>query len=278
MRIFRFQLVAIIAAIIVLANSCEKNDTDVNGIRPLVYLTTEDIPSFKGMTQTEVGRFPLSRPKDISENYSPKIEFRWFSDDENYANIEVWVDQSKESALNTLTSLHEFYTNPFFEDTKDDPPKVGDLSYAGGIEFIRDNLIVRIRTSDKFDEMITEIAKNIDTKIIQSPTFKSFDDVRPIIKSFTIENNPVLELSQTPIILNIEDPNNKKSIAIWYMNTILGHGGSILNYGIDSCYFIANSVYDDLETNEVEISVLVINEYGFWAKSDSALQITTIKK
>ena len=62
------------------------------------------------------------------------------------------------------------------------------------------------------------------------------------------------------------------------MNTIIGNGGSIIKDDMDKCYYYSNSVYEDLETNEVELAVVVINEYGFWTKSDSILHITTIKE
>lgn len=276
MRPLRCIIILSLTGLFIITVSCEKDLELKSGIRPLVYLTTEDIPTFTGMTQTKHGQFPQSIPYDLPSNYSPEIEFRWESHDGNYVYIDVCVTEN-ELAIIMLIEAHKYYVNPFIEDNKDDPAVVGDHSYFGGKEFVRDNLIVKIHTSEKFDGKTTEIAKHIDTKIKNGPIFKSLEEFKPSINKFDIEDNPVVELSKTPFLIEVDDPNNKKLIALLSMQTVIGMGGSILNDGIDNCYFLANSVYDDLETNVVDVSVVVINEFGFWAKSDSVVRITTVK-
>jgi hypothetical protein len=185
------------------------------------------------------------------------------------------VAESKELAFDILKEKQKVYTIPqeLLEESKDEPAVVGDLSYSNGLEFIRDNFIVRIHTSDKFDDQVTEIAKYIDSKISESPSFISISQVKPIIENFNIDNNPVIENSQTPLIIKTTDPKGKDIIYHWRFDEISGYGGISKD---DSGNYYYTSDWFDSENDTIGLTLIAINEYGFC--TDSTINIMIIKE
>ena len=134
---------------------------DTVGIRPIVVFTTAEIPTFNGLTQINDGKIPSGVTKIVYDYYSAEYEFKWVSEDKDYAYFDIRVMQNYEHAIAALTELHKYYVNPFISESKDEPSVVGNTSYLKGREFILNNLIGRIHTSDNFDNLVTEIARYI---------------------------------------------------------------------------------------------------------------------
>ena len=205
--------------------SCKKENIDKEVIRPIIEFTTADIPAFNDMTQTKKGDIPRGVIKILSDYFTVEYEFRWVSDEDDYAYFFIWVMPNREQAIEALTEMHNYYTNPHIAESKDEPAVVGNVSYLHGKEFIRDNLIVRIHSSEKFDDLVTEIANSIDSKLLESPTYISASKVMPIINDFRININPVIENTQTPLKIQIEDPNNSDIVYQWRFDSDSGCGG-----------------------------------------------------
>jgi len=260
---------------LVISSSCEKEKTDdTTVIRPLVEFTTVDIPTFNGMTQTKtIENSFFSATKMTDSSYSAEYEFKWVSESDDYAYFDIRIMENHDKAIAALTEMHNYYSNPFVAESIDEPAKVGDISYMKGREFIRDNLIIRIHTNDKFDNNITEIAKYIDSKILKSQSFTSISQVRPMINDFEIEKNPVLENSQTKLTIITTDPNDKDIIYQWRFVVNSGYGG-IKKDDSDNYYY--TSTWIDSEIDTVGLTLIAINEYGFCA--DSTIDIVTIKE
>jgi len=259
---------------LVISSSCEKEKTDdTNVIRPLVEFTTTDIPTFNGMTQTKtIDNSFFSAEQMIDDSYSAHYEFKWVSESDDFAYFDIRIMEDHDRAITTLTEMHKYYSNPFVAESIDEPAKVGDISYMEGREFIRDNLIVRIHSSDRFDDKITEIAKYIDSKLVKSQSFTSISQVRPKINDFKIEKNPVLENSETKLTISAMDPNDKDIIYQWRFDSNSGYGGIKQD---DSEYYYT-STWIDSEKDTVGLTLIAINEFGFC--SDSTLNIVTIKE
>jgi hypothetical protein len=250
--------------------SCKKEKVDTEAIRPIVEFITTDIPTFNGMTQTHVGEIPRGVTKIVYDYYSAEYEFRWTSEYKDYAYFDIRVMQYPEHAIEALTEMHKYYSNPFTDQSIDKPAAVGNISYLQGREFIRDNLIVKIHTSDKFDNLVTEIANYIDLKILKSQSFNSISYAVPIIKNFKINKNPVVEQSQTPLTIQIENPNDKEIVYQWRFDEDRGACG--ISKDSSGIYYF-NSGWLDSTKNNIGLTLIAINEYGFCADSTIYIHI-----
>lgn len=261
--------------LLVFSNSCKKEETDeINVIRPLVAFTTADIPTFKGMTQTKnIENSFFGATKILNESYYAEYEFRWTSEEGDFAYFDIWILANHDEAVTALTEMHEYYTNPFINESIDEPAAVGNISYMDGREFIRDNLIITIHTSEKFDNSITEIAKYIDSKILKSQSFFSISEVKPSIEDFKINSNPVVEQSKTPLTIQVKDPNNKNIVYQWRFDKDSGYGG-IEKDNSEIYKFV--SPWFDSANNNIGLTLIAINDYGFCA--DSTIYIQIIKE
>jgi len=143
---------------------------EIDVVRPIFQLTTADIPTFNGMTQTKYGEKPLSIDEIIEGIFTELYEFRWDSDDGEYAYIDVWVAESKNMAFDLLEEMQKTWTIPkdILEERKDKPAAVGDISYSKGSCFIRDNFIIILHVKEKFTNHVNEIAKHVDAKILST--------------------------------------------------------------------------------------------------------------
>ncbi len=273
MKRFVLYPLAILAALLIITGSCERNSEEIGGIRPLPYLSAEDIPVFRGMSQIRYGENPRMVTRDFTGDYTAEFEYLWESDSGDYSVIDIRVIESQESAIAALLESHKYYSNPFIEENRDEPAVVGDLSYFGGVEFIRDNLIIKIRTSDNYDNSITEIARSVDNKILKGPAFHSLARVKPVIKEFSITDNPVLERTQTLLVIRTEDPNNQEITYQWRFDKSSGYGG-IYKDGIGNYFY--SSGWADTSDVALGLTLIAINRYGFC--KDSTIYISTIKE
>jgi len=262
-----------IIALLMFTNSCKEEHIDREVIRPLIKFTTTDIPTFNGMIQTNKGEIPRGVTKIINDSYTAEFEFKWVSEEDDYAYFDIRIMGSLDMAINALTEMHNYYSNPFIPENIDEPSTVGDISYLQGREFIRDNLIIRIHTSEKFDDLVPEIAKHIDSKLLESLSFMSISQVKPIIKDFKINKNPVVEQSQTPMTIQIEDPNDKDIVYQWRFDKDSGYGGVAKD--ISGIYYYTSGWYDSINDN-IGLTLIAINEFGFCA--DSTINIQIVKE
>lgn len=268
-------IISLTLFLFVIFSSCEKEKTNnTNVIRPLIAFTTSDIPTFNGMTQVKtIENSFFDATKIIDDSYSAKFEFKWESDAADFAYFDIRIMEDHDKAFAALTEMHIYYANPFVAESIDEPAKVGDISYMEGREFIRNNLIIRIHTSDNFDDQITEIANYIDSKILKSPSFISISNVKPIINDFKIENNPLIEDIKSPLIINTTDPNDQDLIYQWRFDRSSRHGDLTKD---DSGNYYYTSPFIDLEDDTIGLTLIIINKYGFCA--DSTIYIKIIEE
>lgn len=264
-------------SLLVFFNSCKKDENNGNNeknvIRPFTEFTTADIPAFKGMTQISKGEHPRDVTKISNGSYSSEYEFKWVSESDDYAYFNIRIMENHDDAVEAIAEMHNCYTNPFIDESIDDPVVVGNISYMKGREFIRDNLIVRIHSSDKFDELITEIANYIDSKILNSPTFMSISRVKPVIKEFKINKNPAIEHSKTPLTIQIEDPNDMNIVYQWRADD--NSGSRSISKDDSGIYYYTSSWFDS-KGNNIGLTLIAINEYGFC--DDSTINIQIVKR
>lgn len=255
---------------------CKKDTVSVDNVvvRPIIQLTTSDIPTFNGMTQIGFGETPWSVHEILPGIYTPIYEYRWDSDGDDFAYIDIWVADSKNLAFDILKEEQKSFNIPpnILEQSKDTPAFVGDLSYRKGSEFIRDNFIVMINTSDNFNNSVSEIAKYIDSKILKSPTYNLVTQVKPVIKIFKLSKNPVTEKTKTLLSIQVDDPNHKEIIYRWRFDKSSGYGDVTKD---NSGNYYYNSSLADLNNTSLGLTLIATNELGFCA--DSTIYIQTIK-
>lgn len=282
MKKFNKTLILLLSLLFIISlSSCDSETEEINkgNIRGAVKLTTNDIPALEGATETRGGEKPwIWKAGWDNETFDiVKYLYSWTLSDVDFVNIDLIVAETEEQALQYLTEKRENSSIPLnLLQPEDQPTIAGNISYGNGSDFIRNNIVIEIHAEGAFNEKTDKIAQQIDALILNSPSFVSLSQVKPVIKDFKITNNPVIERTQTLLILNIEDPNNKEIYYQWNFNTIIGLGGNIIQDDKEDFYYDSNSVYDDLESNEEELTVIAINEYGFCA--DSTIFIKTVKE
>lgn len=266
---------------IFLAKACETDDEDLGRIRVAVKLIATDIPALNGVVEVKGGEKPWIWKAGFSDEVFIVVRFVywWEKSDNDFVHVDLLVTENRDLANKYHTEKRETSSVPIdLLPPEDQPAIAGDVSFGNGQEFIRDNIVVEIRAEGIFNDEISEIARQIDDLVLGGPRFVSLSQVKPVIKDFNITKNPVTEGTQTLLTLNIDDPNDQKPFYEWIYTEIAGFGGVVIEDDNGDLYYLANAVADNLAANEQELSVLVINEYGFCSDTSSALYITTIEE
>jgi hypothetical protein len=270
----------LILLLLVLLSFCDKETEKIThgNIRGAVKLSKNKIPILEGSTEIEIGERPwLWKMSWNGDNYTlVSYIYSWALSDSDFVEVDFGVTESDEQALKYLTEKRESSSLPLYLHPPQDQPTIaGDISFGQGSDFIRNNIVIEMHAEGIFISKTEKLAQQIDKIIVDGPSFISLSQIKPIIKDFRITNNPVIERTKTMIILEVLDPNNKDIYYQWRYNTLVGLGGNIIQEnGI--FFYEANSTYSDVETNEEELKVITINEFGFF--SDSTITITTIKE
>jgi hypothetical protein len=274
-----FNNILILLLIIFLSNCEKKTDEITHGnIRGAVKLSINEIPTLTGATEIKSGETPwLWKMGWNGDNYDlVKYGYTWLLSNTNFVDVDMVITESAQQALRYLTEKQETSSIPLdLLQPEDQPTIAGEISFGQGRDFIRNNIVIEIRAEGIFNTKTEKLAQQIDKIIIRGPSFFSLSEIKPIINDFRITENPVIERTKTMIVLEVEDPNKKDIYFQWRFNTIVGLGGNIAQENGKFLYE-ANSTYTNVETNEEELTVIAINEFGFFL--DSTILITTIKK
>jgi hypothetical protein len=280
-RFGEISIVFIGLLVLLSARTCESFNEDPDKIRVAVKLKLTNIPALNGAVETRGGEKPwILKAGWSSEVFNfVKFEYRWEKSDSDFVFVDFLVFENHELANIYLTEKREYSSLPIeLHPPEDQPAIAGNISYGNGENFIRGNIVVEIRAEGAFSDKTPEIASQIDALILEGPRFHALSQVKPSVEFLGITENPVTEGTQTLIKVNVNDPNNKKLFYKWIHTIITGRGGNVVEGEYGDLYYQANAVYDDILVNEEELSVLVINEYGFCSDTSSALYIKTIEE
>ena len=271
--------------LIISLNSCEEDtvkleheeDVVVNkeNLLGAVRLTKDKIPALEGysLKYCEYKPSVMYKQKGDTVSYTVNFRYRWTHSDTGIIDVNLLVANSNELA-------YEFYMesrnlmNIGREIPDDEPAIAGDNSYDKGSAFVRNNMYVKIYASGEFYAKMKNLAQQIDRVIIEETNFLSLTQVQPVIKVFNLEENPLFHGTKTFINLEVEDPNNTKLYCRWETKSLSGNTGWV-NREFQAFSFEASQIYDELLTNQQELTVMVINEYGFIA--DSTILVTSYK-
>jgi hypothetical protein len=270
----------LIILLIVILNSCDRETDKIThgNIRGAVKLSINEIPALQGTSEIKRGERPwLWKMGWHGDNYDlVKYVYTWTLSDTSFVNVDMVITESDEQALRYLTEKRETSSIPLYLLQPEDQPTIaGDISFGQGSDFIRNNIVIEIHAEGIFNNRTEKLSQQIDKIIIEGPSFYSLTEIKPTIKNFRITENPVIERTKTMIIIEVDDPNKKDIYNQWNFNTIIGLGGNVIHEN-DNFYYESNSTYTNVETNVEELTVIAINEFGFFA--DSTITITTIKE
>ena len=270
----------LIILLVVFLSSCDKDSDEITygNIRGAVKLSINEISALEGATEIKSGERPwLWKMGWNGDNYDlVKYTYTWTLSDTNFVNVDMVITESDEQALRYLTEKRETSSIPLHLLQPEDQPTIaGDISFGHGRDFIRNNIVIEIHAEGIYNNRTEKLAQQIDKIIIKGPSFFSLSEIKPTIIDFQITENPIVERTETLIDIEVKDPNDKAIYYQWNFNTIIGLGGNV-NQVNDNFYYEANSTYTDVLTNEEELTVIAINEFGFF--TDSTITITTIKE
>ena len=85
--------------------------------------------------------------------------------------------------------------------------------------------------------------------------------------------NPVIENTQTPLTIQIEDPYNSVIVYQWRFDSDSGYGG--IKEDDSGVYYYTSSWFDSTDNN-IGLTLIAINVYGFCA--DSTINITIVSE
>lgn len=271
--------------------SCEKDEeftSDKEIIRGAVSLTEEFIPVLKEWPIIMIGGHPIVYYKG-QDDYIVRYCYHWIrTSDGSLVTGELSanfvVTESDERALEYLEESRDY--NYSCQMCLDEPTLVGDISYGNSRLFKRNNIVVEIDASWEvaFKE-IGVFAQQIDSLILDGPKFTSRFEVKPLITDFKIGNNTVFAETKTLVTLEVDDPINKNMYYSWKSKYISGErdgyfvqdeGAGILMKDNGDLYFMSGCYCTTFPVSEQEITLYVVNEYGFAA--DSTILLKTIKQ
>lgn len=279
MRISRITLCEILILFLFVSVSCSKEIDEIKSdvLRANVKLTNTNIPILINSIEIRDGETPLLWEAGWDNNerfYVVKYDYSWKFSNDDFINVNLTVAESNELAKRYLIGRLELCTFPLTPSERmDNPAIVGDISYDNGLNFIRDNIIIEIHNESSVTNFQKTIIEQIDSKILDSPSFNSLVEIKPIIREFSISKNPVVEMTKTPLIIHIEDPNNLEVVYKWRYDKSSGYGGI---HRDDSDNYYYKSSWADTSISEIGLTLIAINEYGFY--SDSTIFIKTIKE
>ncbi len=229
-------------------------------VRAAPKLSNENIPALRETQQTRAAERPWLEHAGVIE-----FKYRWEYQDGVAIGVSLYVAETKEIASNWLLERRASASLPMdFYFPRDDPAVVGDISFGGGQQFIRDNIVIVFRS----DTTITEMAQQIDSLILDAPVRLSARQMTPLISTFTITENPVQFRSTTRLIIDVENPVNGELFYDWRFTPGSENWGGIERDESGNFYYCADT-YEPVEY----LTVYVINDAGFYSSKTLAIHI-----
>ncbi len=150
---------------------------------------------------------------------------------------------------------------------------IGDICFAlpqhgeeefHSIEFVRNNLVVRIRSKGRESVGLRDFAESLDHTILSRPRYRDWRNSKlwPSIDRFEASTRQVKARSTTPLSISIADPRNEPFTISWDLSA-----GGILEEKGGVCYYAEGS-------GPQTLTLLVVNQSGLAATSRIELVIT----
>jgi len=188
--------------------------------------------------------------------YLVHYRYQWRNSLNQFLHLELLVAESYSMAMDLLkmeweiSSIYHGGPRP-----QDHPVVAGTISYEDGRTFIRDNLIVKIRSEDDSSLNPANLAVMADRQLLKAATHSDLADVQPIIRKFEITKNPVQLWGSTKLNIAVLDPLGSTVTYDWRFSD--GHGG-IWKEGNE--YFF--QTYFD-EPAAVQLRLIAFSQAGF---------------
>lgn len=262
--------------------ACDADYQEPAQIRTYTPLIKSDIPYAENMDP-----YYLQNPEINSSWLSNKKKYvdfcySWLNrSDSSYINITLSIAESIDDAglvLEDKIQLQKNYWGEYIEPdflNADELPVAGTKSIGKGRLFLRDNIVVSIKTGFQYSDIyslempnysIPELAFAVDKKIKQSKTYHSANEFIPVIKDIVFEKYPVPYAEFVKVNLHVEPTVSILHStfcfppSIFYASTVTS--GSIM---LDS--------FNKVEGNEYRLCVSVVSKEGFCADSIFVIQL-----
>ncbi len=240
-------------------------------VRPAVKLSQSDFPDLAGATEARAGERPTlwEFGDEPGKSYVIKFSYFWRLSAEDFLDVDLIVAESREQAIYYLNYRRENSSIPIWmQPPEDKPPVVGNISYNGGSDFIRDNILVETRAYGILKEKTTAIVKQIDALLLTSRTASSAERFKPNIEKFQIVQNPVPRGSTTRLIIDVKDPLGGKLFYEWRFIPSDGNYGGIVIDEFGNYFY-----YAETDAQIEKLILFAINEGGFFSKAEIDIKI-----
>jgi len=263
-------------------SACDAGFYEPAQIRTYTPLIKSDIPYAENMDPTFLHN-PEINPSRLS-NKKKYVDFcySWLNpSDSSYINITLSIAESIDDASLVLEDKIQLQKNNWGEFIEpdylnaDELPVAGSKSLGKGRLFLRDNIVVSIKTGFQYSDMyslafpnysITDLALAVDKKIKQSKTYHSANEFIPVIKDIVFEKYPVPYAEFVKVNLLVEP-----TVSILH-STFCFPPSSFYTSTVTSGYLMLDSL-NKAESNEYKLCVSVVSKEGFCADSVFAIQL-----
>lgn len=263
-------------------SACDADYQEPAQIRTYTPLIKSDIPYAENMDpyfmhNPEISPSWLNRNKGYVD-----FCYSWLNrSDSSYIKIIISVAESIDDAgfvLEDKIQLQKNYWGEYFDHdflNADELPVAGTKSIGKGQLFLRDNIVVSIKTGFQYSDMhsleapyysIPDIALAIDKKIKQSKTYRSANEFIPVIKDIVFEKYPVPYAEFVNVNLLVEP-----TVSILH-STFCFPPSSFYASTVTSGYLKLDSL-NKVEGNEYRLCVTVVSKEGFFADSVFVIQL-----
>lgn len=264
-------------------SACTDDLSEPQHIRPYFDLIASDIPYAENM-DPGIDQNPDIRGSWLNKN-KRYVEFfySWYNySDSSHIKITISITESIEEAnwvFDEKSKLNSFNWCYFSEDTVlqvDEIPVAGNKSMGNGQLFMRDNIVVLIKTGFNYcnwdvnqtpDYSIPDIAEAIDRKIKKSKTYASASELKPVIKDIVFEKYPVPYAEEIQVDLLVEPVGS-------ILQTEFGFPPSRFNNNssVTSGYLWLDTL-NKIKNDEYKLNVFVVSKEGFYTDSTFIIQI-----
>jgi len=186
---------------------------------------------------------------EVETRYVVEFTYRWSLQSDWDLSIRMFVAGSCVDAQEHLITMISGTADPS-PPRRDIPPIAGNVSFKGGLYFVRNNIIMAFSYDGAaVKDILPEIARQIDDVLLAQPTYESPSEVLPVITNIKFEKTGNRKAKISPCVI---DPLGENMTLQYRLS-----GGGIYRMEGKTFYFDAE------KPGEYRFTVIAISDSGF---------------